>query len=188
MVGDVMGHDVRAATVMSRISNMFRVIAFDEQEPPSHILRRLDQVLHQLHGAPMATVIVARMEPASGAGRRLHWASAGHLPPLLAVPDRPARYLDDDVGPPLGVDPDAHRPDHRHDLPAGATVLLHTDGLVERRDQPLNHGMDHAAAIATAYAGSPLPELCDALLANRDGNFEDDVALLAARPPGGQTV
>jgi serine phosphatase RsbU (regulator of sigma subunit) len=187
MVGDVMGHDVRAATVMSQISNMLRVIAFDEREPPSRILRRLDQVLHQLHGAPMATVIVARLEPTSGAGRRLHRASAGHLPPLLAVPDRPARYLDDGVGPPLGVDPDAHRPDHRHDLPAGATVLLHTDGLVERRDQPLDHGMDHAAAIATAYACSPLPELCDALLADRDGNFEDDVALLAARPPGGQT-
>jgi serine phosphatase RsbU (regulator of sigma subunit) len=185
MVGDVMGHDLRAATVMSQISNMLRVIAFDQREPPSRILQRLDRALHELHGGPMATVIVVRLE-GDGAGRQLRWASAGHLPPLLAVPGEPARYLEADVGPPLGVDPDVVRPDHEHRLPVGATVLLHTDGLIEDRAHTLDEGMRGAARIATGHADRPLPQLCDALLARcRQGGehdlFEDDVALLAAR-------
>lgn len=181
MVGDVMGHDVHAATVMSQISNMLRVIAFDEKEPPSRILHRLDEILHELHGGPLATVTVARLEPESE-GRRLWWASAGHLPPLLATPDHQARYLHrQDTGLPLGVDPTLPRPDHEEALPAGSTLLLHTDGLVEHPGQSLDEGLDQAARIAATNACRPLPELCDALLAQRGGTFHDDVALLAVR-------
>ena len=60
-VGDVMGHDARAATIMAQISNMLRVVAYYRREPPSDILHDLDQVLHDLHGGPMATVLVARL-------------------------------------------------------------------------------------------------------------------------------
>lgn len=180
MLGDVMGHGIPAASVMSQISNMLRVIAFDEQEPPSRILHRLDTVLHELHGGPMATVIIARLEP-EGTGRRLQWASAGHLPPLLVTPGHEAAYLHADTGLPLGVDPDVPRPDHEHHLPSGSTVLLHTDGLVEQRGESLDTGMHEAAAIAATYAGKPLPDLVDALVQARAGTFEDDVALLAAR-------
>ncbi|GGR66785.1 PP2C family protein-serine/threonine phosphatase [Streptomyces roseolus] len=180
MLGDVMGHGTPAATVMSQISNMLRVIAFDEQEPPSRILHRLDTVLHELHGGPMATVIIARLEP-EGTGRRLQWASAGHLPPLLVTPGHEARYLHADTGLPLGVDPDVPRADHEEHLPAGSTVLLHTDGLVEHRGESLDVGMDEAAGIAATYASKPLPALVDALVKARAGTFEDDVALLAAR-------
>ncbi|WP_200926681.1 GAF domain-containing SpoIIE family protein phosphatase [Sphaerimonospora mesophila] len=183
VIGDVMGHDVQAAIVMSQISNMLRVIALDEQESPSRILRRLDRVLHWLHGGPMATVVVARLEQAAGSGRRLRWTSAGHLPPLLAVPGERARYLYADVGVPLGVDPDLPRTDNHVDLPGGAAVLLHTDGLVENRDHSIGQGMDQIAAVATTHAADPLARLCDALLAHPGGAFEDDVALLAVRPP-----
>ncbi|GLZ07669.1 hypothetical protein Acsp03_51350 [Actinomadura sp. NBRC 104412] len=180
MVGDVMGHDVRAATVMSQISNMLRVIAFDQREPPSRILQRLDEVLHALHGGPMATVIVARLE-GTGPSRRIWWSSAGHLPPLLAVPGEPARYLDTEAGPPLGVAPELDRPDNEHFMPAGATVILHTDGLVEDRAHTLQQGMDRAVSIAATHADCPLPQLCDTLLAGSRHPLEDDVALLAAR-------
>ncbi|WP_406292000.1 PP2C family protein-serine/threonine phosphatase [Embleya sp. NBC_00896] len=61
MVGDVMGHGIEAATAMSQISNILRVVAFDGKEPPSRILHRLDVVLHALHGGPMATVVAARI-------------------------------------------------------------------------------------------------------------------------------
>ncbi|WP_418961221.1 PP2C family protein-serine/threonine phosphatase [Streptomyces tritici] len=180
MLGDVMGHGIPAAAVMSQISNMLRVIAFDEQEPPSRILHRLDAVLHELHGAPMATVIIARLET-EGTGRRLQWASAGHLPPLLVTPGHEARYLHADTGLPLGVDPDVPRADHEEHVPAGSTVLLHTDGLVEQRGESLDAGMEEAAGIAATYAGKPLPDLVDALVEARAGTFEDDVALLAVR-------
>ncbi|MFC0863972.1 PP2C family protein-serine/threonine phosphatase [Sphaerimonospora cavernae] len=183
VIGDVMGHDVRAAIVMSQISNMLRVIAFDEPESPSGILRHLDRVLDRMYGGPMATVAVARLESAAGSGGRLSWASAGHLPPLLAVPGEPARYLYAETGVPLGVDPDLPRPDNHARLPYGAAVLLYTDGLVENRDRSLSQGMDQIAAIATAHAADPLARLCDALLAHPGGAFDDDVALLAAHPP-----
>ncbi|WP_433456174.1 PP2C family protein-serine/threonine phosphatase [Streptomyces sp. CA-142005] len=143
MVGDVMGHGLEAATLMSQISNVLRVVAYDEQEPPSRILHRLDEILHDLHGGPMATVVVARLEHAAADGSRLlRWASAGHLPPLLITPDHQARYLHmESAGHPLGVDPTLPRPDHERMLPAGATLLLPTDGLAEHRDQPLDEGM-----------------------------------------------
>ncbi|MGX1501627.1 UNVERIFIED_CONTAM: hypothetical protein RKD43_000252 [Streptomyces graminofaciens] len=180
MVGDVMGHGLEAATVMSQISNMLRVIAFEEEEPPSRILRRLDEVLHELHGGPMATVIIARLEP-SAHGKRLHWSSAGHLPPLLVTPDHRARYLETDTGLPLGVDPVVERVDHTELLPPGSTLLLHTDGLVEHPRRSIDEGMADATGIAAVRASAPLPELCDALLAHGHYAFHDDVALLAAR-------
>ncbi|GAA4838123.1 GAF domain-containing SpoIIE family protein phosphatase [Kitasatospora terrestris] len=180
VIGDVMGHGIEAAALMSQISNMLRVIAYDEQEPPSRILRRLDEVLHELHDAPMATVTVARLEPHPGGGRLLRWASAGHLPPLVAVPGGRAFYLPTDAGPPLGVEPELHRTDHEEHLPVGATVVLHTDGLVERRDHPIDHTMAHLARTAAARTADPLPDLCDALLGEQQV-LPDDVALLAVR-------
>ncbi|GGO20465.1 hypothetical protein GCM10010116_41020 [Microbispora rosea subsp. aerata] len=182
VVGDAMGHDVQAATVMTQISNTLRVIAYDEQRPPSWVLQHLDRVLHTLHGGPIASTVVARLEPAPAGGVRLHWASAGHLPPLLAIPGEQARYLYCDTGVPLGVDPDLPRLDHQEALPPGATVVLYTDGLVEHRHLCLDKGMALVADVATAHATAPLPRMCDALLARGDGVFEDDVAVLAARP------
>lgn len=130
----------------------------------------------------MATVVGARLEhPAADGSRLLRWASAGHLPPLLITPDHQARYLHmESAGHPLGVDPTLPRPDHERMLPAGAALLLNTDGLVEHRDQPLDEGMDQAIAIAASRAAGPLAELCDAFLAQNEGAFLDDVAIPAA--------
>ncbi|MBX6381518.1 MAG: SpoIIE family protein phosphatase [Microbispora sp.] len=181
VVGDAMGHDVQAATVMAQISNMLRVIAYDEHKPPSCVLQHLDSVLHTLHGGPIATTVVVRLEPGPAGGTRLRWASAGHLPPLLVIPGEQARYLYADVGVPLGVDPGLPRLDHEEPLPPGATALLYTDGLVEHRHLSLDEGMAQVADVATAHATAPLPRLCDALLARGNGVFDDDVAMLAAR-------
>ncbi|MCO5969795.1 PP2C family protein-serine/threonine phosphatase [Actinoallomurus soli] len=181
VVGDVMGHGLESATIMSQISNMLRVIAFEEREPPSRILHRLDDVLHALHGGPLATVLVARLEPAAGGGRLMRWSPAGHLPPLLVTADREACYLHADAGLPLGVDPTLPRPDNEHFIPADSTVLLYTDGLVEHPADTLEDGMRHVAEMAAARATESLPHLCDALLTHRRGRFHDDVALLAAR-------
>jgi serine phosphatase RsbU (regulator of sigma subunit) len=177
-VGDVMGHDARAANTMAQISNMLRVVAYYRREPPSDILHDLDRALHDLHGGPMATVLLARVEPSASGAALLRWASAGHLPPLLVVPGERARFLRTEPGLPLGVDFAVPRPDHHAELPAGAAVLLYTDGLVEHHDLHLDDGMRRLADIATAHADAPLTRLCDALL---DATFDDDVTLLAVR-------
>ncbi|NJP50195.1 SpoIIE family protein phosphatase [Streptomyces sp. SBST2-5] len=183
MVGDVMGHGLESATLMSRISNALRVIAYQEQGPPSRVLGRLDELLHDIEGGAMATVVVARLEaPAADGSRPMRWALAGHVPPLLVTPDHRARYLDAEAGGhPLGVDPSLPRPDHEVTLPPGATVLLHTDGLIEQRGESLDEGMRTAAQVAARHATGPLGTLCDALLAERAGSLQDDIALLAAR-------
>jgi serine phosphatase RsbU (regulator of sigma subunit) len=182
MVGDVMGHDVRAATEMSRISTMLRVIAYEQRESPSRILHHLDDVLHRLHGGPMATVLLAHLEE-HGPGRwRLRWSSAGHPPPLLVAPDGTARYLTGtDQGIPLGVDPGLPRPDHEEALTVGSTLLLYTDGLVEHPRQTLGWGLDDLARAAARLAGRSLPELCDVLVDRRGDDAHDDIALLALR-------
>lgn len=188
-VGDVMGHDARAATIMAQISNMLRVVAYYRREPPSDILHDLDQVLHDLHGGPMATVLVARLRPIPSGAALLRWSSAGHLPPLLVAPGERAAFLRTEPGLPLGVDLTVPRPDHHAEIPPGAAVLLYTDGLVEHHDLHLEDGMARLVEIATAHAGGPLAKLCDALL---DADFDDDVTLLAVRsrsapqPAGGR--
>ncbi|MFI6920232.1 PP2C family protein-serine/threonine phosphatase [Nonomuraea spiralis] len=181
MVGDVMGHDLRSATVMSQISNMLRVLAYEHCEPPSQILRRLDEILHALHGGPMATVLLARLEEEGDDAWRLRWATAGHLPPLLLPVEGRARYLRADGGHPLGVTPDLPRPDHEQVIPAGSTLLLYTDGLVEDPAHGLDRGMASLAHTADRLRDLPLEELCELLLAHGGADFTDDVALLAVR-------
>jgi hypothetical protein len=180
MVGDVMGHDLRSASLMSRISNMLRVLAYEHCEPPSRILQRLDEVLHALYGGPMATVLLARLEE-HDPGWRLRWGSAGHLPPLLVPPDGPVRYLRANGGHPLGVTPELARPDHEQIIDTGSTLVIFTDGLVEDPVHGLDEGMDSLARAAADLRHLPLDEMCEHLLAHRGEQFTDDVALLALR-------
>ncbi|MET8868807.1 GAF domain-containing SpoIIE family protein phosphatase [Nonomuraea sp. NPDC004580] len=181
VVGDVMGHDVRSAVVMSQISNMLRVIAYELCRPPSRILARLDEVLHGLHGGPMATVLVARLEERGDTEWLLRWSSAGHPPPLLVTDDGAAFYLRAEAGHPLGVAPDLPRPDHEQVVPAGSNLIFYTDGLVEEPPEGIDAGMADLARAAAELRDVPLEEMCDRLLAHRGERFCDDVALLAMR-------
>ncbi|TDD54123.1 GAF domain-containing protein [Nonomuraea terrae] len=188
MVGDVMGHDLRSATVMSQISNMLRVIAYEQCRPPSRILQRLDEVLHGLHGGPMATVLLARLERHTGGEWRLWWGSAGHPPPLLVPPDGPVRYLWSDGGHPLGVMPELSRPDCEQIIRAGSILVLYTDGLIEDPVHGLDEGMASLARAAAELRHLPIEEMCDRLLQHRGDDFTDDVALLALRLAGPATM
>ncbi|WP_112470686.1 PP2C family protein-serine/threonine phosphatase [Streptomyces triticisoli] len=183
VVGDVTGHDVEAAPQMGQIRNMLRVLAFDRCGPPSLIVDRLDRALTAFGDPPAATLLLARIEQRPGTGHAMCWTNAGHPPPLLVTADGTVHCLAPEAhGIPVGVDPALPRPDHTHPLPPGSTLLLFTDGLIERRDQDIDVGLrklaDHAAALATA----PLGLLCDALVGRRDA-YDDDVALLALRVP-----
>lgn len=190
VIGDVVGHDVEAAALMSQLRSMLRAIAVVTRNSPSDVLTLLDAAVRTLRIPALATVVVARVEqtPAERAAgvTRLRWSSAGHPPPMVVDADGTVRVLD---GPRpdmlLGLHPDRPRADHETVLGPGSTVLLYTDGLVERRDRPLRDGLRDLQAALGRHAGRDLDALCDALLAELPGGpGEDDVALVAVRLDG----
>lgn len=184
IVGDVVGHDLYAAVTMSQVRNMLRGIACDRQEPPDSILHRLDTAVGKLYPDTSATCVygVLRTDPDSGAGE-LDYTSAGHPPPLVVPPDGRARFLTAGHGPLLGVDPTIPRTSGTAFLPPGALLLLYSDGLVERRGEPIDHGLTRLRRNAAALADAAPAEVCDRLLAAQapDTVTGDDVALLVLR-------
>ncbi|MGY1638219.1 SpoIIE family protein phosphatase [Geodermatophilus sp. SYSU D00742] len=184
VIGDVVGHDSAAAADMAQLRGVLRGIAYDNAEGPAAVLRRLDGAIDGLGLRALATVLVGRLVPDDGAGgARLRWASAGHLPPLVATPDGVVRALTTPrAGLLLGVDPAAVRTEQEARLERGSTLLLYTDGLVERRDQVFDDGVERLAAQLAELPGQPVEELCDVVLDRLlAGGAEDDVALVAVR-------
>ncbi|KLJ01519.1 GAF domain-containing SpoIIE family protein phosphatase [Streptomyces albidoflavus] len=183
IIGDVVGHDLNAAAVMSQIRGMLRALSFGEATAPGHALAELDRIAHMTDERFFTTACVARIEPAGPGSWTLRWSNAGHPPPLLVLPDATTRYLDAEPGLPLGVDLTAPRPDHTRTLPGGSTLVFYTDGLVERRDEPLDQGLAALAATAARHAEGSLDELREALVADQPGDGHDDMAVLIVRTP-----
>ncbi|WP_328535098.1 SpoIIE family protein phosphatase [Streptomyces sp. NBC_00344] len=189
VIGDVVGHDLQAAAHMAEVRNMLRALAWDHQEPPSVIMRRLDEAMTNTSDAPMATAIFARIEGPEGGPWQLHWVNAGHPPPLLVTSDGHARFLEGGHGPLLGISATLHLglswPDTRDDLPPQSTLLFYTDGLVESRTNPIDTGLASLRRHAAALARRDVEEFLDELLARIDPSG-DDIALLVLRiPPAG---
>jgi serine phosphatase RsbU (regulator of sigma subunit) len=183
-IGDVTGHDLQAAVAMSALRNMLRGIAVDRQEPPGEVLRRLDIVSHTLIQETTATCIYALVKCPSKEGGPwvLHHSSAGHLPPLLTTAAGDTRYLETGAGLLIGMDAEHRRPTAMDELPAHSTVLLYTDGLIERRGESLDHGLTRLRQHTAALAREPLDVFCDELLRGLGADSTDDIALLALRP------
>ncbi len=116
-------------------------------------------------------------------GVRLLWANAGHPPPLLVDASATARFLDAESDLLLGLQPETVRHEHEVDLPEGSTLVLCTDGLVERRSVHLQRGLDWLAVASSDLVRSgalPVADgVCDGLLELVGEDLEDDVALLA---------
>ncbi|MFD8597891.1 PP2C family protein-serine/threonine phosphatase [Kitasatospora sp. NPDC059646] len=183
VIGDVVGHDLHAAAAMAQARNMLRALLYDRRSPPSSVLTQLDRTVHAITDLPVTTACLARIEPAAGGDWTIRWSTAGHPPPLVVGPDGGAWYLHGEPGIPIGVDTAIDRPDHTHPLPGGATVLLFTDGLVERPDRDLDEGLDALAELAAAHAAEPLDELVRTLADHHPGDGHDDMAVLAIRTP-----
>ncbi|MFE0514592.1 PP2C family protein-serine/threonine phosphatase [Streptomyces sp. NPDC058964] len=182
VIGDVVGHDLQAAAAMASTRNMLRALLFDRGNPPGAVLARLDRTLQAITSNPVTTTTLARIEP-EGPGWRLHWSSAGHVPPLLITPDSRAEYLFGEPGLPLGVDPDQPRPDHSRLLPPGATVVFFTDGLIEHPARSIDESLDALVDLATLSAALPLQEFVQALADHHPSDGHDDMAILALRTP-----
>jgi PAS domain S-box-containing protein len=184
VIGDVAGHDLGAAVAMSALRNILRGIAVDRREPPGEVLRRLDLANHTLEREATATCVYALVKEAESGLFELKHASAGHPPPLLTTPDGTTRYLEDGMGLLLGMDPGVRRVHARATLPAGCTLLLYTDGLIERRGESLDRGMDRLRRQTAALARAPLEVFLDELLIRLGADNSDDIAVLALRPEG----
>jgi PAS domain S-box-containing protein len=186
VIGDVVGHDSDAAAAMGQLRGLLRVLAYDNEEPPSATLSRAEHVARGLAVSTLATVVLARIErhpdvPVAGT-RVLRWSNAGHLPPVLLGPDGATTLLETRPDLMLGVDADAPRADHTVDLADGSTLLLVTDGLVERRDADLDSGMARLREALRDLGETPLEEFCDTLLARMlPEPGADDVAIVAVR-------
>jgi len=187
VIGDVVGHDTAAAAAMGQLRGLLRGIATYSDAGPVEVLRGLDASMATLQTRTLATAAVARFEQTpdevTRGVTRMRWANAGHLPPLVIDPDgslaEPATWTGDLL---LGVDPAARRTESVVELDRGATVLLYTDGLVERRDSDLDAGMVRLRDAVAQLAHLPLEQLLDEVLERLvDGHPEDDVALVAVR-------
>jgi PAS domain S-box-containing protein len=178
VVGDVVGHGLRAAATMGQLRNACRAYALVETSP-AEVVARINRLVLSGGEEAMATLLYLVLDRDTG---EVAYTSAGHPPPLVLTPDGPM-FLEDGRSVPVGAaDPAAFR-EGVATIPPGSTLLLYTDGLVERRDVPLEDRLAQLAAAARA-AGGELQDLCDQLLAGVIGPHDpgDDVALLAVRP------
>lgn len=186
IIGDVAGHDWDATAEMAQVRNVLRGIAQTLGEPPAEVLSALDRALHGLRIPSLVTAVFCQINRAgtdsSRNGWALRWSNAGHPPPLLIQPDGTAALLWQKPDTLLGLNFETPRYDHDVVLSAGATIVLYTDGLVERRDRSLHVGLEQLRVVAAELHGLSTEELCDALLDRLAQDAEDDVALLVLRP------
>ena len=176
VVGDVMGHGLEAAVDMTAYRSTLRYTASADL-PPHRVLRQLDQIASSEQDRRPATCLIARMDPAR---RQVALASAGHLPPAVIDTQGRVSLLAVPVGPPLGTGLGGYQ-SHTHRLEPSQTLVLFTDGLVERRGEDIDQSLHRLTDITFATASSPELVL-DRLLAGLGADrAEDDVAVLAAR-------
>jgi serine phosphatase RsbU (regulator of sigma subunit) len=187
VIGDVVGHDVEAAAAMAQLRSVLRGIATYGDGGPAEVLRGLDNSMELLQVSTLATAAVVRFEQTAAERddgvTRMAWSNAGHPPPLVVHPDGRQSFLTGDKADLLlGVDRRARRVEHVEALPWNTTVLLYTDGLVERRGSDLDAGLRRLQDAVRDLACGSLDELCDGVIEQLvDGRPDDDVALVAVR-------
>jgi PAS domain S-box-containing protein len=184
VIGDVVGHDSAATAAMGQLRGLLRGISFSSGSGPAASLQGLDAAMQV---GTFATAVVARLEQSDEERERgvsrVRWSNAGHPPPMVldghggvaVLADMTADLL-------LGIDPGTERRESEISLDRGATLLLYTDGLVERRGQNLDEGIARLRSLLQELGDLPLDQLCDQLLTRLlPARAEDDVALVAVR-------
>jgi serine phosphatase RsbU (regulator of sigma subunit) len=179
VIGDVTGHDRESAAGMAQLRNLLRGVSMTLGEPPAAVMGVLDRAVQQLAIDVIATVIVAQVEHDEGpeGGCRVTWSNAGHPPPALLLPDGSVRLLDAPADPLLGVDGFA-RHDHTEALVPGSSLVLYTDGLLERRGESMDSGLTWLERALTGQQDLDPEALCKLLIERMPPGVEDDVALL----------
>ena len=175
VVGDVVGHDLDAAVMMGRLRAVFAVLATRTSQP-GQLLRELDE--YARGAADFTTACCIVVDPDTG---QLTYSSAGHPPPLVVSPTGETRWLEGGRSTPLCVGPLLDRPEDTTTVERGSTVILYSDGLVERRGL-IDIGLSRLESAAAALCGLPLERLVDELMVHLDtATAGDDVVVVAVR-------
>jgi phosphoserine phosphatase RsbU/P len=176
VIGDVAGSGLAAGVVMGRMRSALRAYALETLDP-AEVLDRLDRKMQHFEPGAMATVMYVVIDPDLS---RAHIASAGHLPPILAIPGRPAAPAWIPANLMIGVIPGTQRQVTTVDIAPGTVLCLYTDGLIERRDQLIDDGL---ARLCQVVSAQPADAGCAAVMAALVGSepVRDDTALLIFR-------
>ncbi|HEY2576112.1 MAG TPA: GAF domain-containing SpoIIE family protein phosphatase [Streptosporangiaceae bacterium] len=183
IVGDAMGHGPEAAAVMGQLRTVAHTLA-DLELPPEQLLSKLDHTAATMTTAPFATCVYTTIDPA---GNSIVATLAGHLPPVVVLPGGGTRLLELPTGLPLGLPPGIGPGSFKATefaLAPGETLALYTDGLVESRTQPIDHGMAalrEALAETLAKPGITLNNACQTVIQLMSEHGEDDITLVLAR-------
>ena len=181
VMGDVAGSGLPAAVIMGRMRSALRAYALETPDP-AEVLSRLDRKMQHFEPEALATVLYAVIDPALD---QMRVSVAGHFPPVIARPGRPAKLARVARGVMIGVAPEAPRQVTTVPIPPGALLCFYTDGLIERPGEPIDDGLERLRRVVTA--GSP-EAACAAVMRALVGSesARDDIALLMIRCQPGQ--
>ncbi|GAA4363047.1 SpoIIE family protein phosphatase [Actinomadura verrucosospora] len=181
IVGDCVGRGLEAATVMGQLRSACRALLLQDADPAG-TLTALDRFAAGVPGARCSTVFCGVLDPATG---DLTYSSAGHPPAILARADGTTQLLEGGRSVPIAVGSPRPRPDAATTIPARATVLLYTDGLVERRRRSLNEGIERVGHAVQEGGERGVDELATHIMTSLapPGGYDDDVALMLYRHP-----
>jgi phosphoserine phosphatase RsbU/P len=176
VTGDVTGSGLPAAVIMGRMRSALRAYAL-ESDDPAAVLAALDRKMQHFEPGALATVLYAVFDPGLD---RMHVCSAGHYPPVIARPGRPAELAEVSPGLLIGAVPGAQRHVAGIEISPGTLVCFYTDGLIERRGHPIDQGL---ARLCGAVTAQPPDAACATVMAALVGSepVPDDIALLMFR-------
>jgi PAS domain S-box-containing protein len=182
VVGDCVGRGLSAAVVMGQLRSACRALLLEIGEP-ARVLAALDEFAGRVPGAACTTVFCGVLDPATGV---LGYSNAGHPPPIVVDADGGIELLEDGLSVPLCVAPGMPRPGAEVAVPLASTLLLYTDGLVERRQEVIDVGIGQAAEALRAGRTVEVETLAQRIMTELppEGGFDDDVAVLVYRRPG----
>ncbi len=186
IVGDAVGHGVDSVMAMGQLRNALAALALVESDPAA-TLESLDLFVTGMAHAQWATCLLAIVDPTQ---ERLTYSCAGHMPPLIAIPDAAPEIVFDRQDPPLAVRPGVPRRSTSVPFPVGSIVVLYTDGLVERRNEVIDAGMERLVALVDDLRDEPTETLCGELIDRLvdPSTQSDDATVLAARLCGDRST
>jgi PAS domain S-box-containing protein len=181
IVGDCVGRGLAAAAVMGQLRSSARALLLTGAEP-AMLLEELDDVAQLIPDAFCTTVFLAVLDTDSG---EFCYSCAGHLPAVLAAPHSEPTLLADARSVPLAVHRKTSRPQASVPLPPGSTLMLYTDGLVERREVSIDEGIARVSATVAGGMNLPVDAVADAVLAEMAPatGYDDDIAIVVYRHP-----
>lgn len=173
-VGDVTGHGIEATAWMAQLRHGMKAYASVDGDP-ALVVERLNSLMLRSPDPILATCVYGVLDLARGQWTHVN---AGHCPPIVRRPDGSVTMLDGPHSPMLGIAEFDATP-HTVPFPPGSTLVLYSDGLVERRTEPITTGFDRLVRALSAH-DEPVADLCTALLHDMASGGDDDVVVLAA--------